>query len=423
MGETFVEIEPSRLRPGMYVHLDLGWMEHPFPWNRFKIRTEAEIRALCSLGLKTVRYCRERSDTEPLAATASDILGDDATAEVTEQLRAEMAAVLDDKRRRKEQLARYRAMIAEATKTLAASGKTLRGIHDDVFTRPQASLQSAGSMIDGFAGQLPASADTVLYSINDKIAGAAIYNHSVNVTILSILLARKLDFSADAIKQIGMGCLFHDIGMTQIPARVWNMTEVMTPAEKTLFEDHCTLGAKIVRDAGLSAAAIDIVLQHHELADGSGYPGKLTQAQSSPLARLVAIVEIYEHFCNSPDPALSLTPHEAMSQLFVRYRSKLDARMLEAFVSMMGVYPPGSIVTLSNDAFGIVLSVTSGRPLKPTLMIFDPEIPREDAVPLDMEAVPDIRIVRAIRPTLLPPEAFSYLSPRRRAIYYFGSAQ
>ncbi len=404
----------------MYVHLDLSWMDHPFPWSRFKIRTEAEVQALCSLGLQTVRYSRELSDTEPLAAESNSPPPEQAP-EATPQAQAEMMAILEEKRRRKESLAKYRATVAEAKRMLAVSGETMRGIHDDVFSRPQTSLHSAGSMIEGFMGQLPPIDDLVLYSINDRTAGAAIYNHSVNVAILSILLAQKLDFPAEAIMQLGMGCVFHDIGLVQIPARVRNKMDALTAAEKALYEDHCILGERIVRDAGLSPAAIEIVMQHHELVDGSGYPRKLHGTQSSRLARLVAIIEIYEHFCNSPNPALSLTPHEAMSQLFVRYRSRLDAEMLQSFIHLMGVYPPGSIVVLSNDTYGVVLSVASRRPLKPTLMVFDAEVPRAEALPLDMAAVPDISIVRAIRPALLPREALAYLSPQRRAVYFFGS--
>ena len=90
---------------------------------------------------------------------------------------------------------------------------------------------------------------------------------------------------------------------------------------------------------------------------------------------------------------------------------------------MMGVYPPGSIVVLSNDSFGKVLSVHPDRPLHPVLLIHDPEVPREYAVPLDLATVPNLDVVRAMRPSLLHPKAFSYLAPHRRAIYYFGSAR
>lgn len=402
----------------MFVHLDLGWMDHPFPWNRFKIRSEEEVRILRGLGLKTVRYCLSRSETLPLDEPAP--AAEDAASPA---LGPEMTAAMEEKRQRREYLARYRALMAESRKVLTAAGEAARAIHADLHARPAESLRAAGNLVDGLVAKLPEAADTVLYAIDDKTAGAAIYNHSVNVAILALLLANKLELPDAARRLVGLGCLYHDVGMGEIPARVRNKTEDLTAAEKTLIEDHCRLGERLLAAMDLPAEAMDIVRQHHEMTDGSGYPRGLRGAAIHPLARLVAIVELYEQFCNSPTPKLSLTPHEAMSQLFARYRARLDEAMLQAFIHLMGVYPPGSIVALSNASFGKVLSVRPERPLHPVLLVFDPEVPREYAVPLDLATVPNLEVVRAMRPNLLPAEAFSYLAPHRRAIYYFGSAR
>ena len=421
MTETLVEIDICRVRPGMFVHLDLGWMDHPFPWNRFKVRSEEEVRVLRGLGLKTVRYCLKRSETGPLSAPV--LAAEPALAEALPAMAPEMAAAIEEKRQRREYLTRYRAVMAESRKALTAAADAVRTIHGDLYTRPADSLQAAGKLVDGLAARLPDAADTVLFAINDKSAGAAIYNHSLNVVILALLLANKLELPTAARHLVGLGSLYHDVGMAEIPARLRNKTEDLTVAERSLIEDHCRLGERMLEGMDLSAEAMDIVRQHHEFIDGSGYPQGLRGAATSPLARLVAIVELYEQFCNSPNPNRSLTPHEAMSQLFARYRARLDEAMLRSFIHLMGVYPPGSIVALSNDSFGKVLSVHPERPLHPVLLVFDREVPREYAVPLDLTTAPKLEVVRAVRPNLLPPEAFSYLAPPQRAIYYFASAR
>ncbi len=405
----------------MFIHLDLGWMDHPFPWNRFKLRSEEDVRALRNLGLKTVRYCTKRSDTEPLAAPVPGT--DAAGAGLAPQASAEMAAAIEEKRRRSEYLARYRALMAESRKQLAAAAQTVRGIHGGLYSRPAESLQAAGELVDGLAAKLPEAADTVLYAINDRSAGAAIYNHSVNVAILALLLADKLGLPAAAVHLVGLGSLFHDVGMTEVPAGVRNKTEDLTAAEKSLLEEHCRFGERMLEAVSLPPEALDIVRQHHELVDGSGYPQGLQGEVINPLARLVAIIELYEEFCNPPNPRLSMTPHEAMAQLFARFRTRLDESMLQAFIHLMGVYPPGSIVALTGGGFGKVLSVHPERPLQPVLLVFDAEIPREHAVPLDLATAPGLDITRAVRPNLLPPEAFRYLAPQQRAIYYFGSTR
>jgi hypothetical protein len=147
MAETLVEIETCRVRPGMFVHLDLGWMDHPFPWNRFKVRSEDEVRILRDLGLKTVRYCLKRSETGPLDA-AVPALGTD-VAEAPPTVNAEMAAAIEEKRRRHEYLARYRAMMANSRKTLASAAQAVRDIHGDLYGRPAQSLLAAGTLVDG----------------------------------------------------------------------------------------------------------------------------------------------------------------------------------------------------------------------------------------------------------------------------------
>ena len=420
MTETLVEVETSRVRPGMFVHLDLKWMEHPFPWNGFKVRSEEDVRVLRNLGLKTVRYCLKRSDIGPLDEEPD---GPGVPAEVeSSDLRKELAAAIEAKRKQREYLARYRAIMAESRRELATAAKVVRGIHGDLYSRPDQSLRAADDLVDGLASRMPDAADTLLHAVNDKTAGAAIYNHSVNVAILALLLANRLGFSASMLRLVGLGALFHDVGMAEVPALVRNKTDDLTPLERSLIENHCLAGARVIEPLGMAPEVLEIVRQHHELVDGSGYPRGLRGDQVGLLARLLAIIELYEQFCNCPDPKRSLMPHEAMSQLFARYRSRLDAPMLQAFIHMMGVYPPGSIVALSNGSFGKVLSVHPDRPLQPVLMIFDPEIPRDRAVPVDMALAPKVEILRAVRPNLLSPEAFAYLMPHRRAIYFFGSA-
>ena len=85
----------------------------------------------------------------------------------------------------------------------------------------------------------------------------------------------------------------------------------------------------------------------------------------SAAARIVALVNRYDNLCNPPSLAKALTPHEALSLLFAQARSQFDATMLNAFIRMMGVYPAGSVVQLTDDRYALVMSVNSTRPLKP----------------------------------------------------------
>ena len=165
-----------------------------------------------------------------------------------------------------------------------------------------------------------------------------------------------------------------------------------------------------------------IIFQHHEMADGSGYPLGLKLEKISQPARVVALINFYDNLCNPLDLAQAMTPHEALSFMFGQRRNKFDALVLQQMIRCLGVYPPGSIVTLSNNAIAMVMSVNPLKPLRPWVMLYDENVPKEEAILLDLEQEPEIIIAKALRPALLPPATYAYLSPRKRVTYYFDSS-
>ena len=129
--------------------------------------------------------------------------------------------------------------------------------------------------------------------------------------------------------------------------------------------------------------------------------------------------EVVQH---ALDLAQAMTPHEALSYMFGQRRNKFDALVLQQMIRCLGVYPPGSIVTLSNNAIALVMSVNPLKPLRPWVMLYDENVPKEEAILLNLEQEPEIIIAKALRPALLPPTTYAYLSPRKRVSYYFDSS-
>lgn len=415
--EEIVTIDTQRLRPGMYIYIDLGWMDHPFSMNRFKIKSENQIEVIRELGIREIRYSPSRSDALPSPMSTAPVKPTSTT------ISPELAQMQQEKKLLKEKQAQQRKAIHECQQTVARAATLVRSINNDIFSKPHECVASAERLIDDFLGILMSNNGSVLFALNDNLAGEEIYNHSVNVSVMAILLAKELGVPQAAIKSIGVGCLFHDIGKLEIPSKVTLKPDPLTAAELSFLQEHPNYGEKIVRNAKLDAGVIAIVTQHHEYIDGSGYPHKLKEDKISPLAQLVAIVNLYDNLCNPINPANALTPHEALAKLYAQYRTKLNAKMLQIFIRFMGIYPPGSIVSLSNGTIGIVVSVSSGKPTRPTLLVYDPDVPKEEAIFLDLEMLPEVNISKAIRPALLSSEIFAYLNPKKRATYFFDASK
>lgn len=197
--------------------------------------------------------------------------------------------------------------------------------------------------------------------------------------------------------------------------------EALSKNEQALLEQHCGHGVQIGKKLGLAPEALLVIAQHHERVDGSGYPQKLRTPQLSLLSRIVAVVNAYDELCNPVNPARALTPHEALSTLYAKQRIQFDPLAMTTFVRCMGVYPPGTIVVLSNGSLGMVASVNSSRPLKPTILVYDPAVPKDEAILVDLEQEPDVSVSKTLKPQQLPPAAYDYLSPRKRMACYFNA--
>jgi len=159
-----------------------------------------------------------------------------------------------------------------------------------------------------------------------------------------------------------------------------------------------------------------------KLADGSGFPLHLVGDDMQRPGQILALVNHFDRMCNPVAGIEALTPHEALSVIFAQRKSRFDPVVLSAFIRMMGVYPPGSVVQLVNDRYAIVVSVNSSRPLRPRVIVHDPRVPRDEAPVLNLEAMPELGIRRSLKLSQLPRNALDYLSPRKRICYFFERA-
>jgi len=116
-----------------------------------------------------------------------------------------------------------------------------------------------------------------------------------------------------------------------------------------------------------------------------------------------------------------MTPHEALSLMFAKLRNKFDPKLLQVFIHCLGVYPPGTIVQLSNGMIGMIATVNTAKPMMPMIVIYDATTPRQQAIVLDLQHETDVNIAKAIRPAQVSREIYNYLSPRKRVSYYFDA--
>ena len=403
-------IPVSELRIGLFVYIDLGWLFHPFPLNAFKIRSQEQIDTIHSLGIDRIRYDPEKSDPP----------GGEGPAQVSAN--RPLNPVAEARRQRLETVARQRASLKVCERGFGDATDAYRNVSEVFRAQPEVARQQAETLVQGVVDQLIDEGESNIRLLSEQVGERASL-HSVNVTVISLLLGKALRFPAPEMAELGLGALLHDVGKYALPNRLRWRDEHFTRAELLAYQDHVVRGLEEGRRMGLPAGALLILAQHHETADGKGFPNKVDNTSMTPGSRVVSLVNQYDNLCNPNNASLALTPHEALSHLFVQLKSHFDGAILGAFIRMMGIYPPGSVVQLTDDRFALVVSVNSHRPLKPQVIVHQAEIPPEEALIVDLESTPELGIRRSLKPLQLPRASLDYLSPRERICYFFEPAR
>lgn len=421
MSSTDQYLSPEQLCIGLYIHLDLPWMDHPFTFSSFKIKDEEQLDKVRRLGLKQIRYSPDKSDlAPPVPMPAADPVPSPQPLPMPPQ---EDEVAVAAKRARIAKLEAHRQAMVQCEKAFGSAAQTVRSLEKNIHARPKEAVAAADQLVDGMLDSLLTDKDIAIHLMSDRTAGEDIYYHSLNVSVLSLTLAKELQLSRGDIHILGLAALLHDVGKREVPDKILLKTDTLTRAEQSILEQHVQWSLAAAQKAGLVGPVLEVIGQHHEMCDGSGYPARLKQAAIHPVARVLGLINVFDNLCNAANPAQSMTPHEALAYMFAQQRSKYDAPVMSTFIRCMGVYPPGSVVMLSNDAFALVVSVNSSRPLKPQVLVYEPDVPREEAVVIDLEEESDLNISKALKPNQLPRAAAEYLNPRKRQTYYFDAKE
>lgn len=410
MAKELIHI--SQLRVGLFIYLDLDWSEHPFMFRAFLIKNIQQLNTLKKLGLETIAYDPNRSKTEPGEKIIEQIQLQDLPDEgsVDPEQTSPIEAELEERNRRIVQLKERRKSLHRTEKAFKESVGAVKNLMTDMRARPREALGAAEDLVGGMVENMMVDQDVTMQLVNMKGKDESSYYHVINVTVLSLLMGKELGLSDLEMHHLGVGAMLHDFGHLKIPDKILRKSSTLTDPERSVYQAHTRYGAELARAIGsLSRPVIDIIEHHHEREDGSGYPDKLKGEQISKLTRIVAITNAYDEYCNGAHRTTLMTPHEAMSMMYGKEKARFDGGMLALFISRMGVYPPGTLVKLSDGRIAGVTSINKKSLLKPNVIVYDKEIPKEEALIIDL-GEEDLNILESLRRTEVPGEMLAYLN-------------
>lgn len=217
------------------------------------------------------------------------------------------------------------------------------------------------------------SNDKILYFLVDiKKLNSSVYDHTINVAILSLIIGISLDISKPDLLNLCIGALLHDIGKEFIDIDIINKDSPLTYDEFEKMKDHCEKGYYYLKDKDfIHNDCKMIILQHHERVDGMGYPKGLLGNQINKLAKIVCVADVYDTLTSDRYYIESLCSSDALEYIMGHSDTIFDFEIVKTFSKVVVPFPNGTIIRLSNGDLGIVKETFRNFPLRPNIKITD----------------------------------------------------
>ena len=320
-------VKVDDLKIGMYVTLGDLAEEYSFLDRDFMISTKAQIVNIMDKGIEKVKIDTEKSDILDFgdgqkmtgAAETHDL---DPLEDLAEELRETLAD----------------ASAPPKTKARAVYDHSIQMMHSILEKPSPGNILKGKKMITGIVDHILADDETADYLTKITSHDYYTYTHSVNVGLISVLLAKAIykDSEDHDMAELGAGFFLHDLGKCDVPAYLINKPGKLSDSEWVIMRKHPTYGQRVLAEADqLTPECGVIVMQHHEREDGSGYPFGRKGHHIHDYARICTLADVYDALTSTRAYRKPVSPDEALrimkEQMYHFFNKDLFAEFVQLF--------------------------------------------------------------------------------------------
>ena len=362
-----IKIPVSTLRPGMYiVDPGISWLKAPLLYMQEGIlSSNDEINSIILQGFAEAYYDPERSRNEDASAPVPN------TPLAVELLKAD----------------KIYEEAYESVKNFLESARG--GAIDLTFAQPL-----VGDIIKSLSRNVDALVTLSLLKKTDEYT----YAHSVNVTIFAVAFASFLGMPEERLHNVGLAGLLHDYGKALIPNEILTAPRSLTFQEFEIMRSHVALGIeKIKQFSSVDQEAIEGIAQHHEKHNGTGYPYRLSGKQIGVFGRILSLSDVYDALSSKRVYKDALPPNKALGMMYKMRGQAWAPGYVERFIKMVGIFPVGTAVELSNEHRGTVCRSNPNFPAQPCVLVAQDPSGREIQPQfIDLTRYIGLRITRSL---------------------------
>ncbi|HET7174950.1 MAG TPA: HD-GYP domain-containing protein [Gammaproteobacteria bacterium] len=340
------KVAVSDLKIGMYVdQLDRPWTETRFMYQGFFVRNQETLDELA-------RVCK-------FVFVDADHDAGDTPSQRPPKSVPERYPVTQPVER---EIVRAKAIHQEATAATKA-------IFTQMLQSGRLDVELARATVAPMLDSMLRNPNALVWLTRMKQHDSYIFSHALNCSIWALAFARHLGLDKDEIYEVGLGCLLMDVGKTQLPLTLLLKPGPLNGDEFKLAQSHVSVSRNIIRGMdGITPRILELVQNHHERFDGSGYPFGVEGKEIPTLAKIAGIVDTYDALVSFRPYAGERPPHEAMRYIYGLRGSLFQDEVVVKFMQVVGAFPTGSVVELNTGAVGVVLAQNQQR-LRPRLAL------------------------------------------------------
>lgn len=195
------------------------------------------------------------------------------------------------------------------------------------------------------------------------------WEHAINCAVLICGFSIYLGFKKNTVQELTLGAMLHDIGTAKVSRAILEKQEKLTKNEMSVVQKHVFWGVELSKREGFSSPILtDMLVNHHERLDGSGYPRGIAGDKISKLSRITAVVDVYDAMTGDKPYKKGMLP-QAVFRHLLNEKDKFDPDIVQKFIKYLGIHPVGSLVELSNNKIAVVIEGNRIEPLKPKIKV------------------------------------------------------
>ena len=343
----------------MYIHELCGaWLDHPFWRTSFLIDDAGMLGKIVASGISEAWIDTRRG---------LDVAGGETIAEVRAAVDHELLESVEEavpaRADTEEEVLRARLICNRAVREV---GNLFREARLGQAVHPASLMPVA----DEIAASVERNPGVLTALLRLRRQDSYTYMHSVSVGALMVGLGLQLGLPADQRAALGLAGLLHDIGKLGIELDLLNKKARLSDEEFDRLRAHAAFGHGLLLKGEASAEALAVARHHHERADGSGYPDRLSGEAIPVAARMAAICDVYDATTSNRPYKDAWSPAYALRKMAEWSHSQYDKRIFHAFVRTVGIYPIGTLVRLKSGFLAVVIDQNEAALLRPRIKVF-----------------------------------------------------